>query len=96
MFDDEELSSDPEQELITISLEDYEKLVQLIPVVERQKHIIGQLDDVIRDKNEKLKVLQRTLQRKERFMLGVSKLSNVNSFHSIILRLFKKHLQQFV
>lgn len=75
------LEEDPsDSQLITITLEEYRKLMQLIPEVERQKNVIRRMADVIKSKDQKINQLQKTHQSEEKLKLNWSSLSNVNKY----------------
>lgn len=72
------LEEDPSApQLKTITLEEYGKLMQLIPEVEKLKNVIRRMENVIKSKDQKMNHLQKTHQSEQKMNLNLSSLSNV-------------------
>lgn len=69
----EDLEMEPQWK--TISMEEYKRLVQLIPDVEKYRNSAEQKEKIIKSKDSQLKELQRSLKRN---WINVSHLSDVS------------------
>lgn len=78
-YEDRELES----QWKTISMEEYKRLVQLIPEVAKYRNSSEQKEKIIKSKDSQLKVLQRSL---ERNWINISNLSDV-SISALLLTL---------
>lgn len=70
--------AEAESQLLSITKEQYENLIQLVPEVERLKKIIDKMSHIIKSKDSKLKEQQKILERDEKMNMNLSKLSTVN------------------
>lgn len=73
MYDQDE----PDPQMISISMAEYNKLWQLVPEVERLKNVVVKMKHAIECKNTKLKEQQQTIQRDQKMNMNLSKLSSV-------------------
>lgn len=64
-----------EMELKVLTLDEYKRIVQLIPLVEKYRNTIKKMENVIKSKNAKIKELER---EKLNECINVSKLSAVS------------------
>lgn len=72
------LHTESEQQLITMHLQQYKDLIQLIPQVEKYKKTIEKLQNKIKSKDAQLKDLQRSNQCEQKMNNNLSKLSDVS------------------
>lgn len=72
------LHTESEQQLITMHLQQYKDLIQLIPQVEKYKKTIEKLQNKIKSKDAQLKDLQRSNQSEQKMNNNLSKLSDVS------------------
>lgn len=77
----EDVCEESETQGRTMSVQQYNQLMQLIPLTEKLKNTIKRMEEAIKSKDSKLKELQKN--QKDTTWLDLSKLSTVSSLYQI-------------